>query len=186
MRMDVQTDRCNSLHSICVHCTEHIWREENCIKMMDVFFSLSEAFYLDNELPEVLRLDFHDVWGHNMDLTDPSLPSKVPSGYFYLLLWQRHKRRCFIEFLVLRAVVTNNSIFWNITPCSSLKVNRSFIGTCRFHLHGRRISQAGIQYEASRKHCWYLAWIILRSWRWRRHVSPKCQLTFNGLQGVLS
>jgi hypothetical protein len=31
-----------------------------------------------------------------------------------------------------------------------------------------------------------LAWIILRPWRWRRHVPPKRRLTFNGLHGVMS
>jgi hypothetical protein len=28
-------------------------------------------------------------------------------------------------------------IFWDITPCSPLKVNRRFWGTCRLHLQGR-------------------------------------------------
>jgi hypothetical protein len=35
-----------------------------------------------------------------------------------------------------------NRIFCDITPCSPLKVNRRFKGTCRLHLQGRRISQA--------------------------------------------
>jgi hypothetical protein len=33
--------------------------------------------------------------------------------------------------------------------------------------------------------CWSLAWLTLLSWRWKRHVPPKCRLTFNGLQGVI-
>jgi hypothetical protein len=33
---------------------------------------------------------------------------------------------------------------------------------------------------------WFLAWRILRSWRWGRHVSSKRPLTFNGLHGVVS
>jgi hypothetical protein len=48
-----------------------------------------------------------------------------------------------------------NSIFWDITPCNPLKVNRSFrgkISAC--HLLSR----------------WFLARLILRPWRWRRHV----------------
>jgi hypothetical protein len=32
--------------------------------------------------------------------------------------------------------------------------------------------------------CWFLSWLFLQPWRWRRHVSPKCQFTFNGLHGV--
>jgi hypothetical protein len=33
---------------------------------------------------------------------------------------------------------------------------------------------------------WFLAWFILRPWRWRRHISPKCLLTFNGLHCVVT
>jgi hypothetical protein len=33
---------------------------------------------------------------------------------------------------------------------------------------------------------WFLDLLILRPWRWRRYVLPKCQLTFNGLHGVIS
>jgi hypothetical protein len=39
-------------------------------------------------------------------------------------------------------------IFWDIPPCSHLKVNRRFGGTCWLHLPGRRISQARNQREA--------------------------------------
>jgi hypothetical protein len=33
---------------------------------------------------------------------------------------------------------------------------------------------------------WFLAQLILRPWRWRRTVSPKRRLLFNGLHGVIS
>jgi hypothetical protein len=34
---------------------------------------------------------------------------------------------------------------------------------------------------------WFLAWLILWPWRWRRwHVPPKCRSTFNTLHGVIS
>jgi hypothetical protein len=36
---------------------------------------------------------------------------------------------------VLTAVVMKSSIFWDITSCSPLKVNRRFGGTYRLHLH---------------------------------------------------
>jgi hypothetical protein len=42
-------------------------------------------------------------------------------------------------------------IFWDITPCSSLKVNHRFRGTCRLQIHGRRISQERNQREAGSK-----------------------------------
>jgi hypothetical protein len=53
-----------------------------------------------------------------------------------------------VGFEVLTAVVMKSSIFWDITPCSPLKVNRSFGGTCRFHLQGRKISLARNQRES--------------------------------------
>jgi hypothetical protein len=34
--------------------------------------------------------------------------------------------------------------------------------------------------------CWFVAWLILRPWRWRRHVLPKRRLIFSGLHGVIS
>jgi hypothetical protein len=33
---------------------------------------------------------------------------------------------------------------------------------------------------------WFLAWLIFRRWRWMRHVSPKCCLDFNEINGVIS
>jgi hypothetical protein len=38
-------------------------------------------------------------------------------------------------------------VVWDIAPCSPLKVNRRFGGTCRLHLQGRRISRARNQRE---------------------------------------
>jgi hypothetical protein len=40
------------------------------------------------------------------------------------------------------------TIFWDITPCSPLKVNRRFGGTYRLHLQGRKISRAQNQRES--------------------------------------
>jgi hypothetical protein len=64
-------------------------------------------------------------------------------------------------FEVLSAVVMKCSIFWDITPWSPLKVNRLFRG--RFRVPASR---------------WFLAWLILRPWRWSRHVPPKYRLTW--------
>jgi hypothetical protein len=41
-----------------------------------------------------------------------------------------------------RTMVMKGSIFWDITPCSPLKVNRRCGGTCVLHLQGRIISRA--------------------------------------------
>jgi hypothetical protein len=40
-----------------------------------------------------------------------------------------------LEFEVITAVVMSY-IFWDTTPCSPLKVNQCFGGTCRLHLQG--------------------------------------------------
>jgi hypothetical protein len=48
-------------------------------------------------------------------------------------------------------VILKNSIFWDVTPCSMLKVNRRFGGICSFHFHGRRIHQARNKHEAVNK-----------------------------------
>jgi hypothetical protein len=49
---------------------------------------------------------------------------------------------------ILTAVVMKGSVLWDITPCTPLKVNRRFEGTCRLHLQGRKVSHARNQREA--------------------------------------
>jgi hypothetical protein len=46
-----------------------------------------------------------------------------------------------------------SSVFWDITPCSPLKANRRFGGTCRLHLQGRRISRSRNQRESRWQAC---------------------------------
>jgi hypothetical protein len=41
-------------------------------------------------------------------------------------------------FEVFTAVVMKSTIFWDITPCRRLSVNRRFGGTYCLHIHGRR------------------------------------------------
>jgi hypothetical protein len=48
----------------------------------------------------------------------------------------------YVGFEVLTAVDVKSKIFWDITPCSPLKVNRRFGRTSRLHLEGGRIIQA--------------------------------------------
>jgi hypothetical protein len=51
-------------------------------------------------------------------------------------------------FKVLIAVVIKTSIFWDITPCNQLKVNRRFGGTRHFNLQCRRMIEARNQHES--------------------------------------
>jgi uncharacterized protein YjiK len=74
-----------------------------------------------------------------------------------------------VGFEVLTAVVMKSTIFWDIKPCSPLKVNRFFGGKYRLHLQGRRISEARYQHEAGSATCSVLV----------------SSLTFNGLHEVM-
>jgi hypothetical protein len=56
-----------------------------------------------------------------------------------------------VGFGVLTAVVMNSFVFWDIMPCSPLKVDRRFGATCRLHLQGRRLSQTTHQREGGSK-----------------------------------
>jgi hypothetical protein len=49
------------------------------------------------------------------------------------------------------SIQLNRFIFWYITPCGALKVNRRIRGSCRFHLQGQRIRQARNQRESGSK-----------------------------------
>jgi hypothetical protein len=51
-------------------------------------------------------------------------------------------------FEVLTAMIMKSAIFWDITPCSPLKLNRRFGGKFRLHLQGRRISRVRNQRES--------------------------------------
>jgi hypothetical protein len=55
------------------------------------------------------------------------------------------KRIPHVGFEVLTAVFMKSSIYWDITPCTPLKVNRRFGGIYRIHLQDRRISRAKTQ-----------------------------------------
>jgi hypothetical protein len=58
-------------------------------------------------------------------------------------------------------VMTKNSICWDISPCSLCSL------CCLLHAA-------------------FIFWLIIRCWRWRRHVPPKRPLIFNGLLGIVS
>jgi hypothetical protein len=57
----------------------------------------------------------------------------------------------YVRFEVLATVIMKSSVFWDIMPCTLLKVNWHFGGTCCLHLQGQRISQASNQQERGSK-----------------------------------
>jgi hypothetical protein len=65
---------------------------------------------------------------------------------------------------VLTAITMNISVSWEITPCTPVKFDWSFGGTYGLHL----------------------ACLTIRLCRWRRYVTPKCQLPFTGLHCVIT
>jgi hypothetical protein len=47
----------------------------------------------------------------------------------------------YLFFFFQKFWIYEEPIFWDITPCNPLKVNRQFGGTCHLRLQGRRINQ---------------------------------------------
>jgi hypothetical protein len=48
-----------------------------------------------------------------------------------------------IYYGIQRLINLNNAVFWDVAPCRSCEMNRSFGGTYRLHLQGRKISERG-------------------------------------------
>jgi hypothetical protein len=89
--------------------------------------------------------------------------------------------------------VRKSTLFWDIEPCSLLKVNRRFGRIYWLHHQNRRISRARNQSDSKwqAKHSAYhlhsrlfLARLILWSWRWRQYIPSKRRLTFSELHGI--
>jgi hypothetical protein len=72
----------------------------------------------------------------------------------------------------------------NTTPCGPLKVNRLFGGICRLHLPGEIISQTSNERESVTSIVFF-TWLILRPWRWRRHIPPKRRFNLNELHSFI-
>jgi hypothetical protein len=92
-----------------------------------------------------------------------------------------------LGFEVLTAVDMKSSIFWNVTPCNSLKVNIRFGRTCNLYLQDRRISKPSNKL-ALLATCFMLVSCLAYSstLKMEANVLPKRRLTLNGLDGVIS
>jgi hypothetical protein len=87
--------------------------------------------------------------------------------------------------ILLRTFTTKSSIFWDITSCSPLKVNRYYRLTCRLHVQGRRIIKAANQRKAgSVSYMLHAGCLVLL--RLRRHVPLEQWFTFDGQHNVKS
>jgi hypothetical protein len=78
-----------------------------------------------------------------------------------------------------------NSVFWDKTSCSPLKVNRRFGGTYRLHLQSRIISRARYR----RKSRWQAEICFRAGFLFGLFFDTEDgggRLTFNGLHGVIS
>jgi hypothetical protein len=64
----------------------------------------------------------------------------------------------YLDFLHKFVYNMKSTIFWDITPCSSWKVNRRFGGTHRLHLQGRRISHARNPQHGRDMFLWNISW----------------------------
>jgi hypothetical protein len=82
-----------------------------------------------------------------------------------------------------------SSIFWNITPCSPVKVNQRFGGPYSLDHQDREVNQAKHKHVAGSKHSSasrFLAWFTCIPWWWRWCVPPKRRLDLTGLHSVIS
>jgi hypothetical protein len=166
-----------------------------------------------------LIIDVMELWQDGRNY----LIRSIADSKCWLELWQcrtsgmlqavhRTAELSYMGFEVFTAVVMKSVIFWDVTLCGPLKVNRRLGWTYRIHLQGW-ISRARYQHESrwqacfyaiyllglfdpedgsilcwhveSLLSCWYLASLILPC-RWKQYVHLKRRLTFNGLHGVIS
>jgi hypothetical protein len=70
-----------------------------------------------------------------------------------------------------------SSVFWSITSCNPVKVNRCFGGKDHIHLHGQRISQERDQHVLPPSF-WSFALLTSRHWRCKWYFPLKHWLTF--------
>jgi hypothetical protein len=70
-----------------------------------------------------------------------------------------------LRFVLLTAVTVNSPVFGHMTPCTPMKVEWRFGGTC--------CQQKQLSF------CYFHAWFTLPPWTRRRYVPTKRRLTFN-------
>jgi hypothetical protein len=64
---------------------------------------------------------------------------------------QGQEQNCIVKRFTKYYYVVKSSVFWDILPCSQLKVNQPFGRKCRLDHQGQKISQARDDREAGSK-----------------------------------
>jgi hypothetical protein len=89
----------------------------------------------------------------------PNPSNNATPTHNLIILTSSRLNKYSVRFEVLTAVVMKSTLFWDITPCSPVHVNRRFGETYRLHIQGRRISRARNQRKSRR---FFHAGILLR------------------------
>jgi hypothetical protein len=74
------------------------------------------------------------IWHRTLEVMASSIPCSFPIACLDM------SKPLLLPPIFTRSMNVNKE-FWDITPCSSVKIIRCFVGTCRFHLQSIGISQ---------------------------------------------
>jgi hypothetical protein len=77
-------------------------------------------------------------------------------------------------------------VFWDIIPCSPLKVNRRFGIICQFHLQGRRISHARNWRESRWQAAQFSHLAYTSTLKMEATYSSETSVDFQGLHSIIS
>jgi hypothetical protein len=119
------------------------------------FMEWLNPFALFREVPSTLEITRRAInYKHDIEWRI-SNEEKRKDGNMSECTTHEHEERnlgekSYTGFEILTAVITNSSIFWDITPCRPMKVKIGFGGTYRLHLQGI-ISRTRRRHEAGSK-----------------------------------
>jgi hypothetical protein len=129
----------------------------NKISCANIFLSLRFLFWISYHqllLPvSLLRFDFASLCFYFISLSPDHIRLRLN---FFLRSFMNFRSKVFAGFEALTDVLMRNSIFWDKTPCTPLKVSSLFGDIYLFHLQGWILNQARDQYGADKKQDWWI------------------------------